>query len=57
MQQVLFLQLEVCRRSRLTDKEQQLISILELVQIERFVPSSASTQRLGRKLSDREAIA
>lgn len=57
LQQVLFPQLEECWHSPLTDKEQQLISILELVQIERFVPRSASTQRLGRKLSDRESIA
>lgn len=57
LQQVLFPQLEECWQSPLTDKEQQLVSILELVQIERFVPRSASTQWLGRKLRDRESIA
>lgn len=57
LQQVLFPQLEECWHSPLTDKEQQLICILELVQIERLVPRSTSTQRLGRKLRDRESIA
>ena len=57
LQQVLFPQLEECWESPLTDKEQQLVSILELVRIERFVPRSASTQEFGRKLSDRESIA
>jgi hypothetical protein len=57
LQQFLFPQLEECWHSPLTDKERQLICILELVQIERFVPRSASTQRLGRRLRDRESIA
>jgi hypothetical protein len=57
LQQVLFPQLEECWQSPLTAKEQQLVSILELVRIERFVPCRASTQRLGRKLRDREPIA
>jgi hypothetical protein len=39
-----------------TDKEQQLVSILELVQIEKFV-APASPQRLGRKRHDRRALA
>ena len=57
LQQVLFPELEDWWQSPLTDKQQQLISILELVQIEKFVLHSASTQWLGRKLLDRQAIA
>jgi len=57
LQQVLFPELEEWWQSPLTEKEQQLISILELVQVEKFVPRSASTQWLGRKLLDRQAIA
>jgi transposase len=56
-QQVLFPELEESWQTPLTDKEQQLISILELVQIEKFVPRSASTQWLGRKLLYREEMA
>jgi hypothetical protein len=57
LQQVLFPQLEERRHSPLTDKEQQLVSILELVQIEGFVSESASTQWLDCKPRDRESIA
>ena len=57
LQQVLFPQLEECWKAPLTDKERQLVSILELVQVERFVPRSAADQWLGRKLSEREPIA
>ena len=56
-QQILFPELEECWQSPLTDKEQQLVSILELVEVEKFVPRTASTQWLGRKLLYREAIA
>lgn len=57
LQERLFPQLEECWKTPLTDKEQQLVSILELVQVEAFVPRSASDQRLGRKLRERESMA
>jgi hypothetical protein len=56
LQRQLFPRLEACWERPLTAKEQQLISILELVHIEKFVPPS-SPQRFGRKRSDRRAIA
>jgi hypothetical protein len=57
LQDTLFPQLEECWKTPLTDKEQQLVAILELVQVEKFVPRSANRQRLGRKLRERESIA
>lgn len=57
LQQGLFPLLEECWGSPLTDKEQQLVSILELVQVEGFVLRSAWNQWLGRKLRERESIA
>jgi hypothetical protein len=57
LQRGLFPLLEECWNSPLTAKERQLVSILELVQVERFVYRSASTQWLGRKLRERESIA
>jgi hypothetical protein len=38
-------------------KEQQLLTILELVEVERQVPKTSLTQWLGRKILEREAIA
>jgi hypothetical protein len=47
---------EACWELLFTDKEQQLVSIVELVQIEPLLaPSSA--QRFGRKKHDRRALA
>jgi len=57
LQRCLFPSLEECWNTTLTDKEQQLVSILELVQVEGFVLRKADSQWLGRKLSDREPIA
>ncbi len=57
LQRCLFPGLEECWNTILTDKEQQLVSILELVQVEGFVLRKADSQWLGRKLSDREPIA
>jgi hypothetical protein len=57
MQRSLFPRLEECWQRQLTEKERQLVSILELIEVERFVVRNASTQRLGRKLIEREAIA
>jgi hypothetical protein len=57
LQQGLFPKLEECWKTPLTAKEQQLVSILELVEVERFVPRSSANQWLGRKLRERESIA
>jgi hypothetical protein len=57
LQRSLFHKLEECWNSPLTEQEKQLVSILELVQVERFVPKSADTQWFGRKLCERESIA
>ena len=57
LQRTLFPKLEECWNSPLTEKEKQLVSILELVQVERFVPKSSDTQWFGRKLCERESIA
>jgi hypothetical protein len=56
LQRHLFPRLEECWERPLTDKEQQLVSILELVQIEKFV-APAAPQRFGRKRHDRRALA
>jgi hypothetical protein len=48
--------LEECCERPFADKEQQLVSILELAQIEQFVAPS-SPQRFGRKKHDRRALA
>ena len=56
LQQHLFPRLEECWERPLTDKERQLVSILELVQIEKFVLPS-SPHRFGRKRHDRRALA
>jgi len=57
LQRTLFPTLEECWNAPLTEKEKQLVSILELVEVEAFVPRSASDQWLGRKLRERESIA
>ena len=57
LQRSLFPALEECYAKPLTDKERQLVSILEIVQIEKYVWHKASNQRMGRKLREREAIA
>jgi len=57
LQRCLFPHLEDCWNTDLTDKEQQLVSILELVQVEGFVVRKADNQWLGRRLLEREAIA
>ncbi len=56
LQRHLFPCLEECWERPLTDKEQQLVSILELVHIEKFVAPS-SPQRFGRKRHARRALA
>jgi hypothetical protein len=57
LQRSLFPKLQESWNAPLTEKEKQLVSILELVQVERFVPKSSFTQSLGRKLRYRESIA
>ncbi len=57
MQQCLFPDLEECWGTILTDKDQRLVSILELVQVERHVLRTADNQGFGRKLRQRHAIA
>ena len=57
LQQGLFTDLEKCWEQPLTDKEQRLVTILELVEVERFVPRSSLSQWMGRKILERQAIA
>ena len=57
LQRNLFPKLEESWNGPLTEKEKQLVSILELVQVERFIPKSSDTQWMGRKLRERESIA
>ncbi len=57
VQRSLFSHLDVCLSVPLTEQEKHLISILEIVQVEKFVPKKAWDQRLGRKLQEREALA
>src|SRR4030065_247549 len=47
--------LEACGERPLTEKERQLVNILEVLQIEKFVGRPA--QRFGRKPWERQALA
>jgi len=53
----LFPHLDECLPEPLTEREKQLVKILELIQIEKYVPVTASRQWLGRPIKEREAIA
>jgi len=55
LQRYLFPRLEECGQRPLTEKEQQLVSILELVQIEKF--AGRPLKRFGRKPWERQALA
>jgi transposase len=57
VQKSLFPHLNECLDTHLTEQEQRLVTILEVVQVERYVPNKAATQRMGRKLLEREAMA
>ena len=57
VQRSLFPHLDECLEVPLTDQEKHLISILEILQVEKYVPKSAFSQWLGRKLEEREALA
>jgi hypothetical protein len=49
VQQGLFPYLDECLPVPMTEPEKHLVKILELVQIEKYVPVSASRQWLGRR--------
>ena len=57
LQRSLFPYFEECSGTPLTEKQKQLIQILEIVQVERSVPKTAANQWMGRKIREREAIA
>jgi hypothetical protein len=57
LQRCLFRNLEECWNTTLTKRERQLVSILELVQVEGFVLRKADNKRLGRKVRERTPIA
>ncbi len=57
LQRSLFPYFEECSETPLTEKQKQLIQILEIVQVERSVPKTAAKQWMGRKIREREAIA
>ena len=57
LQRSLFPYLEECSGTPLTEKQKQLIQILEIVQVEKSVPKTATQQWMGRKVLEREAIA
>ena len=57
VQKSLFPHLEECFDSDLTDQEKRLVTILEIIQAERFVAKCQSGTWRGRKPHDRQAIA
>ncbi len=57
VQRSLFPHLNECFDVPLTEHEKHLTSILEIVQVEKFVPKKACNQWLGRKAKEREALA
>jgi len=57
LQHSLFPELEDCWNTVLTEKEQLLVSILEVIRIEGYVLRKADNQWFGRKLAAREEIA
>jgi hypothetical protein len=57
LQQGLFPHLEECWERPLTEKEEKLVTILELVEVERHIHKTSVNQWLGRKILEREAIA
>lgn len=56
LQEGLFFHLEECWEQPLTEKEQRLVTILELVKVERYVPMSSLNQWVGGKILERKAI-
>lgn len=57
VQRSLFPHLDECLPQPLTEREQHLVKLLELLRIEKYVPISAGKYRLGRPPKEREAIA
>jgi hypothetical protein len=57
VQRSLFPHLDECFDVPLTEQEKRLVTILEIVQVEKYVHKRASTQWLGRKNLEREALA
>lgn len=57
VQRGLFSHLDECFDEPLTEQEKHLVTILEIVQVEKHVRKKAFNQWLGRKLSEREALA
>jgi len=57
VQKSLFSHLNDCFDTPLTEQEQRLVSILEIVQVEKYVPSSQIRCWRGRKPLDRQSMA
>ncbi len=57
VQQSLFPHLDACLPEPFTGREKRLVKILELIQIEKYVPVTARRQWLGRPIKEREAVA
>ena len=57
VQKSLFPHLDECLPEPLTEREKHLVMLLELIQIEKYVPVTASRQWLGRPIKERESIA
>ncbi len=57
VQKTLFPHLNECFETPLTEQEQRLVTILEIVQVEKYVPKNAATRWLGRKPHEREFLA
>ena len=57
VQKSLFPHLNECFDTPLTKQEQRLVAILEIVQVERYVPKSAISYWRGRKPLDRQSLA
>ena len=57
VQKSLFPYLNECFDTRLTEQEQRLVSILEIVQVGKHVPKRAAWHWRGRKPLDRQLMA
>ena len=57
VQQSLLPHLQRCSDNPITEQEEKLVSLLELIEVEKYVRRTASKQWLGRKLLARRAIA
>ena len=57
VQKSLFLHLNECFNTPLTEQEQRLVSILESVQVEKYASKSATRHWRGRKPLDRQSLA